>query len=280
MRGGNAACPIDPAMERLIETLVRRDRLAVSVALAGIGGVAWFYLIYETERFAATGICHCAAMAIGGPNLEAWAPQTLLPLSLMWIEMMLAMMLPAVAPLVLLFSKVARSRTERGEPFIPTIFFVSGYFAVWSVFSFGAAIAQWTLHGVALLSPQMAAKSSILCGLLFVSAGLFQFLPLKNLCLSHCRSPLAFLLTEWRDGPSGAFRMGWRHGLFCTACCWLLMLLLFAVGIMNLLWIALLAIFALSERITPRHWRLAQVSGVVLAALGVWMLFGSPPIGG
>jgi len=116
-------------MERLIETVVRRDRLAVSVALAGIGGVAWFYLIFETERFAATGICHCASMAIGGPNLEAWAPQTLLPLFLMWVEMMVAMMLPAVAPLVLLFSKVARSRAERGQPHAPTILFVSGYFA-------------------------------------------------------------------------------------------------------------------------------------------------------
>src|SRR6266446_7106263 len=101
-----------------------RDRLAVGVALAGIGGVAWFYLIFETERFAATGICHCASTAIGGPNLEAWAPQTLLPLLLMWVEMMVAMMLPAVAPLVLLFSKVARSRAERGQLHVPTIFFV------------------------------------------------------------------------------------------------------------------------------------------------------------
>jgi predicted metal-binding membrane protein len=264
-------------MERLIETVVRRARLAVSVALVGIAGVAWFYLIFETERFAATGICHCAAMAIGGPNLAPWAPQTLLPLFLMWIEMMVAMMLPAVAPLVLLFSKLARSRAERGQPYVPTALFISGYFAVWSVFSMGAAIAQWVLHGVALLSPQMTAKSTILCGLLFVGAGLFQFSPLKNFCLNHCRSPLTFLLTEWRNGPTGAFLMGWRHGLFCTACCWLLMLLLFAVGIMNLLWIALLAIFALSERVAPKRWCLAPVSGLALVAFGTWMLY-SPPI--
>jgi predicted metal-binding membrane protein len=263
-------------MERLIETVVRRDRLAVSVALVGIAGVAWFYLIFETERFAATGICHCAAMAIGGPNLAPWAPQTLLPLFLMWIEMMVAMMLPAVAPLVLLFSKVARSRAERGQPYVPTALFISGYFAVWSVFSLGAAIAQWVLHGIALLSPQMTAKSTILCGLLFVGAGLFQFSPLKNVCLNHCRSPLTFLLTEWRNGPTGAFLMGWSHGLFCTACCWLLMLLLFAMGVMNLLWIALLAIFALSERVAPKRWCLAQVSGLVLVAFGTWMLC-SPP---
>jgi predicted metal-binding membrane protein len=194
----------------------------------------------------------------------------------MWIEMMVAMMLPAVAPLVLLFSKVARSRAERGQPYVPTALFISGYFAVWSVFSLGAAIAQWVLHGIALLSPQMTAKSTILCGLLFVGAGLFQFSPLKNVCLNHCRSPLTFLLTEWRNGPTGAFLMGWSHGLFCTACCWLLMLLLFAMGVMNLLWIALLAIFALSERVAPKRWCLAQVSGLVLVAFGTWMLC-SPP---
>jgi predicted metal-binding membrane protein len=266
-------------MERLIETVTQRDRLAVSVALAGIAGVAWFYLIFETEQFAATGICHCAAMAIGGPNLEAWAPVTLLPLFLMWAEMMVAMMLPAVAPLVLLFSKVARSRAERGQPYVPTAFFISGYFAVWSLFSLAAAVAQWILHGAALLSPQMTAKSSVLCGLIFLGAGIFQFSPLKNVCLNHCRSPLTFLMTEWRPGPTGAFLMGWRHGLFCTACCWLLMLLLFAVGVMNLLWIALLAIFALSERVAPRHWCLAQVSGLVLVAFGTW-LFCSPPTTG
>jgi predicted metal-binding membrane protein len=87
-------------------------------------------------------------------------------------------------------------------------------------------------------------------------------------------------MTEWRNGATGAFRMGWRHGLFCTACCWLLMLLLFAVGVMNLLWIALLAIFALTERIAPRSWCLAQVSGLVLVALGTWMLLYSPPTAG
>jgi predicted metal-binding membrane protein len=266
-------------MEKVIETVVQRDRLTVSVALAGIAGVAWFYLIFETERFATTGICHCAAMAISGPNLAAWAPQTLVPLFLMWAEMMVAMMLPAVAPLVLLFSKVARSRADRGEPYVPTVFFISGYFVVWSVFSLGAAIAQWILHGATLLSPQMATKSSILCGLLFVGAGMFQFSPLKNVCLNHCRSPLTFLMTEWRNGRTGAFLMGWKHGLFCTACCWLLMLLLFAVGVMNLLWIALLALFALSERVAPRRWCLAQLSGLVLVAFGTWLLC-SPPVTG
>src|SRR6201984_3617546 len=167
-------------LEKTIQVVAQRDRWGGGFALAGIAAAAWLYLAHESERFAVTGVCQCAAVMIGGPDLAPWSPQALLPLFLMWTEMMVAMMLPAVTPLVLLFSKLARSRAERGQPYVPTAFFISGYFAVWLFFSLGAAIAQWVLHAAALLSPEMTAKSSILCGLLFVSAGLFQFSPLKN----------------------------------------------------------------------------------------------------
>ena len=260
-------------LEKTIQSVAQRDRLVIGITLAGIAAVAWLYLAHEAERFAATGVCQCAAMMMSGPDLAPWSPQALLPLFLMWTEMMLAMMLPAVTPLVLLFSKVARSRAERGQPYVSTAFFVAGYFTVWTLFSFVAGLAQWILHGAALLSPQMAASSSILGGIVFIAAGIFQFSPLKRACLTHCRSPLSFLMTDWRDGRSGAFLMGWKHGLFCTVCCWLLMLLLFVVGVMNLLWIALLAIFALAERIAPRSWRLSQVSGLVLVCFGTWLVF-------
>ena len=168
----------------------------------------------------------------------------------------------------------ADSRSRKcGQPYVSTAFFVAGYFAVWTLFSLVAALAQWVLHGVALLSPQMAASSTILGGVIFVAAGVFQFSPLKTACLTHCRSPLAFLMTDWRNGRAGAFLMGWKHGLFCTVCCWLLMLLLFVVGVMNLFWIALLAIFALTERIAPKTWRVSQVSGLVLVCFGAWLVF-------
>jgi predicted metal-binding membrane protein len=173
---------------------------------------------------------------------------------------------------------VARSRAERGQPYVSTAFFVAGYFAVWTLFSFAAALAQWILHGTALLSPQMATNTGIVGGIMFLAAGAFQFSPLKKACLTHCRSPLAFLMTDWRDGRGGAFLMGWKHGLFCTACCWLLMLLLFAVGVMNLLWIAVLAIFALSERIAPKSWHLSQISGLVLLCFGTWLVFSARPV--
>jgi predicted metal-binding membrane protein len=260
-------------LEKTIQTVAQRDRLVVSLALAGIAGAAWLDLAHEAAKFAETGVCQCAAVMLGGPDLAPWSPQTLLPLFLMWTEMMVAMMLPAVTPLVLLFSKVARSRAERGQPYVPTAFFLAGYFAVWTMFSLAVTLVQWILHGAALLSPQMTATSSILGGALFIAAGAFQLSPLKNVCLTHCRSPLSFLMTDWRTGQAGAFLMGWKHGLFCTVCCWLLMVLLFAVGVMNILWIALLAIFALAERIAPKTWRLSQISGIALLCFGTWLVF-------
>jgi predicted metal-binding membrane protein len=177
-----------------------------------------------------------------------------------------------VTPLVLLFSRIARTRAERGQPYVSTAFFLSGYFAVWTAFSLGAAVAQWILHGATLLSPQMTTNSSLVSGAFLLAAGAFQFSPLKSTCLAHCRSPLTFLMTDWRKGRAGAFFMGWKHGWFCTACCWLLMVLLFVVGVMNLLWIALLALFALSERIAPKSWRLSQITGLVLLCAGTWLL--------
>jgi predicted metal-binding membrane protein len=265
-------------LEKTIQTVARRDRLVVGFALAGIAAVTWLYLAHEVERFAATGVCQCASVMIGGADLAPWSLQTLAPLFLMWTEMMVAMMLPAVTPLVLLFSNLARSRRERGHPYVSTAFFVAGYFAVWTLFSLIAALAQWILHGFALLSPQMTANSSIVGGLIFLGAGVFQFSPLKRVCLAHCRSPLNFLMTDWREGRAGAFLMGWKHGLFCTVCCWLLMLLLFAVGVMNLFWITLLAVFALSERIAPKAWHLSQVSGLALLGFGGWLIFAARPM--
>src|ERR1700722_19500645 len=227
-------------MEKTIQAVAQRDRLVVGFALAGIATVAWLYLAHEAERFAVTGVCQCAHNMMRWRELEPWSPQALLPLFLMWTEMMLAMMLPAVTPLVLLFSKVARSRAELSQPYVSTAFFVAGYFAVWTIFSLAAALAQWILHGAALISPQMTANSAMVGGVIFIAAGVFQLSPLKKACLTHC--------------------------------CWLLMLLLFAVGVMNLLWIAVLAIFALSERIAPKTWRLSQVSGVVLLGFGGWLV--------
>ncbi len=254
----------------MLDAALKRDRWIVAAALAGITAVAWAYMIHEARAMNATGVCQCLGMEMSGPNTRAWAAGTLLPLFAMWAEMMVAMMLPSAAPMILIFSATSRRRRESARPFVPVAYFVGGYFAVWTLFSAGAALLQWALHGAALISPAMATTNRWLGVSVLVAAAVFQWTPLKRACLDHCRSPLAFLMTDWREGRAGAFAMGWRHGLYCTGCCWVLMLLLFVAGVMNLVWIAALALLVLAEKLAPRGWHLDRWTG---AALFVWAVF-------
>ena len=155
---------------------------------------------------------------------------------------------------------------------MPTGIFLSGYLLVWTAFSALAAVLQWILHARALLSPMMTGTSPFLGGGLLVAAGLFQFTPLKNACLAHCRSPMDFLLTDWRDGKAGAFLMGLKHGAWCAGCCWILMLLLFVAGVMNLFWIAVITVFVLLEKIAPKSGWIGKSAGAVLILWGAWMI--------
>ncbi len=262
----NAALPL--------ETLLRRDRLIVLAGLIGVAMIAWGYMIHEAHAMSLTGVCQCAGMKMSGPDTQEWPAATILPLFLMWGEMMVAMMIPTVAPMVLTFALVNRRRREQERPYVPTVIFLLGYLAVWAGFSAVVAVAQWYLHKAALLSPMMVSSSSALGGGVLIAAGLFQWTPVKHACLKHCRSPLDFISTEWREGAGGAFVMGLRHGAFCTVCCWFLMCLLFVTGVMNILWIALLTAFTLVERLVPRGLWLERGVGIVLVLWGGWMLAG------
>jgi len=255
-----------------METVFKRDRLIVMAALAGIALLAWGYLAFEARAMNLTGVCCCAGMKMSGPDLNPWSPATLLPLFLMWSEMMVAMMIPSAAPMILTFARVNRKRRESQRPFVPTGLFLFGYLVVWAGFSALAALAQWILHARALLSPMMASTSPVLGGGLLIVAGMFQWTPLKNACLTRCRSPLEFLMTGWREGRWGAFRMGLEHGAYCTGCCWLLMTLLFVAGVMNLGWIAIIAVFVLVEKVAPRSLRPGKIAGALLVAWGGWMI--------
>ncbi len=182
--------------------------------------------------------------------------------------MMAAMMLPSAAPMILLYATIARRRSERGESATAAGVFAFGYLAVWSVFSLAATALQHELEKAALLSPMMEATSITLAGAVLIAAGLYQWTPLKQACLRYCRSPLDFLLAYWRPGAPGAFLMGLRHGAVCLGCCWLLMLLLFAGGVMNLAWIAGIAVFVLVEKLSPAgHW-IGRAAGALLVAWG------------
>lgn len=244
--------------------LLRRPRLLIGAALAGLVGLSWLYLADVARDMAAMD----PAMTM--PPMGAG---DLVLLLVMWWVMMVGMMLPSAAPMILSFASINQRRRQRGQPYVPTALFTAGYLAAWGGFSVAATLAQWGLERLALLAPMaMKTTSPLLAGSLLVAAGLYQLTPLKQVCLSHCRSPFDFLLNRWRDGPGGAWRMGWSHGLYCLGCCWVLMALLFVVGAMDLLWVAGFAGLVLVEKLMPAGLWIARVSGVALAAWGVWVL--------
>lgn len=188
----------------------------------------------------------------------------------MWAVMMLAMMAPSVAPVVLIFAGMQRRNTGRRLPLILFIF-LAGYLIVWTTFSAAAAAAQWGLHEAAMLSPAMRTASPWLGGGILMSAGIYQLTPFKRACLSHCQTPLGFLMSHWRNGPTGALRMGMAHGTYCVGCCWALMSVLFVVGVMNLAWVAVLSAFVLVEKISRVGHIISRVAGAGLVAAGVLM---------
>jgi predicted metal-binding membrane protein len=251
------------------------SRWIIGAALAGIAAVAWAYMIHEARSMDVTGVCQCLGMPMGGGADAGWSAGTLLPLFLMWAGMMVAMMLPSASPMILTFAAVSRNRRRQERPYVPVAIFVAGYVVIWTAFSALAAVAQWILHRQALLSPAMASRSAWLGGILLIAAGVFQFTPLKHTCLAHCRAPLEFIMTRWREGAGGAFRMGLEHGLYCTGCCWALMGLLFVAGVMNILWIAALSLLVGLEKLVPRGLWLSAATGVILTAWGTWLIAGS-----
>jgi predicted metal-binding membrane protein len=200
-----------------------------------------------------------------------WDAPHLLLLWAMWSVMMTAMMLPSAAPLILLYGAAAR-RSPRPTARRHTYALAAGYLAAWTAFSLAATGLQRVLASLLLLSPMMEAGSSRVSGTLLIVAGVYQWTPLKHACLRACQSPLGFLMAHWRDGWSGAFRVGLEHGSYCIGCCWALMLLLFAGGVMNVVVIAGLTAWVAFEKLAPFGRRGAQVSGVLMIAFGSWLL--------
>jgi predicted metal-binding membrane protein len=250
-----------------VAALVKRDRALVWGGVAGLTLVAWLYLYWHARMMAMAD-----AMAALEPRVAPWTAADFLLTASMWAVMMVGMMLPAAAPMILLFAAVGRRRREAGGVAVPTAVFGLGYLAVWSGFSVGATLVQWGLHRAALLSPALETTSAWLGGLLLVGAGLYQVTPLKDVCLAHCRSPFAFVMTSWRDGHAGALQMGLRHGAYCLGCCWALMGLLFVAGVMNLLWVAAITAFVLLEKAAPGGRLIGRAAGLVLVLAGAWLL--------
>jgi predicted metal-binding membrane protein len=266
-----------------LATLLRRDRLAVAAALIVVTLLAWAYLLWLSAQMAADGMTGMTDMpgmdmsAMAGamaPSIRAWAPADFAFMFAMWAVMMVGMMTPSVAPMLLLYAGVGRKAAESGTPFASTGWFFAGYLAVWTAFSALATLAQWALTTLALLTPMMATSSATLGGIVLITAGLYQWTPLKETCLRSCQAPLAFLMAHggFRDQPLGALRLGIAHGGYCLGCCFALMALLFVGGIMNVLWIAGLTILVLLEKIVPAGLLIPRISGALIGAAGIWLL--------
>jgi len=205
-------------------------------------------------------------------RVQAWTPVDAVLMFLMWVVMMVGMMVPSAAPMTLLYASVARQARAQGSPLAPTAVFVAGYLLMWAVFSAFATAAQWGLERAALVSPAMVATSPVLGAGLLVMAGIYQLTPFKGACLRHCRSPVHLLAERWREGARGALRMGLEHGAYCLGCCWALMALLFVGGVMNLLWVATIALFVLVEKLVPHGAASGRVAGLGMVGIGAAML--------
>ena len=268
---------VDPLPPSALERLLARDRRLIAVALAALVVLAWGYLLVLSKQMS-----HDASMASmpgmrAMPNMPrlggatAGAARSIALTVLMWWTMMIGMMVPSAAPMVLLFGNVQRRELAAESPKLRVALFTAGYLAIWGAFSLLAAVAQLALTKLGLLAPLDLTVTGWLGALLVALAGIYQLTPLKNACLRRCHSPAEFLSSHWRRGNSGALRMGIDHGVYCVGCCWLLMSLLFVVGVMNLIWVAVIAVFVLIEKLVPQGETTAKINGAALLALALFL---------
>ena len=251
-----------------------KDKIAIVVTLVTLVCVSWIYLVYVSNGISdmemSSSMKNNMGMGAMKPGVPMpWGVGDWISMLIMWSVMMIGMMIPSASPMIILFARLKTQKSAQVKSYIPTLVFVSGYVVIWSGFSILATIANYILHSNAMMSGMMGeTTSSIVGGVLLVAAGIFQFTPIKKACLNKCRTPMGFLMTNWKDGNSGALRMGLEHGTYCLGCCWLLMALLFVLGVMNLVWIAALALFVLIEKMAPNAQWIGWISGVALIIWG------------
>lgn len=255
-------------MSSTFESLIARDRLWIALALGATVLLCWAWIVP-------------AALDMQGSmrGLAAWMMQAHWDLRYfalmfgMWVVMMAGMMLPSAAPALLLYGRIVRSDARVTQPLRRVYAFAAGYLAAWCGFSLLATLLQWSLAESSLLTPMLRLHSAALGSLLLAFAGAYQLTPLKRVCLAGCRSPGAYISSNWRPGFAGALRLGFGYGLYCLGCCWALMLLLFVGGIMSLVWIAAITLAVLVEKLAPFGAQSARAGGMMLIvaalALGV-----------
>lgn len=251
--------------------MLRRDRRIVAGALALLVVVAWTYIFRSGAGMGGGAMGNMAGMPV-----PAWTIVDAALVLAMWAVMMVGMMTPSAAPMILLYACVGRQARAQAYPFAATAWFAAGYLTAWLAFSVLATGAQWALESAALLTPMMESANRRFTGFLLIAAGAYQWTPLKYACVAQCQAPLAFIQRHggFRPQASAAFRLGLLHGGYCVGCCWALMALLFAGGVMNPIWIAGLGTLAVLEKIAPGR-LVPRLVGAGLLAAGGWVLGGS-----
>ena len=242
-------------MDRVQADPLSAQRNVILGLLLALAAAAWAALVWQSPVIDMDTAMEWATMGLRAPLFLA-----------IWVLMMMAMMFPTAAPMILTFHKVQAGKRERGEAFVSTWVFVAAYLFVWTltgVAAYAGALAAEAIAARAALSPATAARIG---GTILVAAGLYQLTPLKDLCLSKCRTPITFIMTSWRDGPAGALRMGLLHGAYCLGCCWLLFVILFPLGIMNTAAMAAITLVIFAEKTLPwgRPLAWATTAGLVV----------------
>ncbi len=250
------------------------------VAIAAVAAIAWVYILLLARGMQMGGMDMSGyrglptLKAIMVPAEHPWGADEFVVVFVMWAVMMVGMMLPSAAPMILIYTRVGRHGAQNGKPLVSSAWFAAGYLLMWCAFALAATFGQWALDRFLPLSPMMATTSRVFGGMTLIAAGLYQWSSLKSACLRQCQSPWLFIQKHGgiRAGARGALVLGARHGGYCIGCCWALMALLFVVGVMNVFWIALLAILVLGEKVIVVSGLLPRVAGAALIVAGLWML--------
>ena len=260
--------------------VLRRDRIVVMLALTLLTALAWSYLLWLSADMSMAGMDMIGVRVIPSgmglmiPAQMPWRAMEFAFVFAMWTVMMVGMMTPSAMPMTLMYARVGRETEPQAAPLSATVWFAAGYFLVWTAFALLATFVQWAFERTAVLDSAMASTSNVVGGLLFVAAGAYQWTQLKDVCLTQCQTPFAFLMRQggFRSDASGSVMLGLRHGAYCLGCCWAMTALLLVGGVMNLLWIVLLALLILLEKVTSFGRPIARLAGIVLVAAGAWLL--------
>ncbi|MCK1366017.1 DUF2182 domain-containing protein [Bradyrhizobium sp. 62] len=267
-----------------LEVVLRRDRWIVGIAIVLMVALAWSYVLWLANDMDMGGMGMTefrmipAGIGIMLPAEEPWRKIEFAYVFLMWAVMMVGMMAPSAAPMILMYARVGRQGKAQGKLFAATGWFAAGYLLAWCGFSLAATLFQWAIERAALLDSRMAIASNLLGGIVLIAAGAYQWTRLKDICLAQCQSPFLFLMRHggFRSDLRGCVLLGFRHGGYCVGCCWVMMALLFVGGVMNVLWIALLSLLVLLEKVTPVGRWIARAAGIACVAAGAWLLLTLP----